>query len=313
VVTAGVTKLTYRDAITEALRIEMGRDPRVICVTRGPGSAHVDGLDQLFGAKRFVALDRAERTVVGIAAGLALEGSRPVCEIPAAELPSRGLDQLTEAVELHAREGIPVPIVVRVACGPAPAGGPLDPEGPERWLLSVTGLKVVAPANGADAKGLLAGAIRDPGPVCFLEQAGLYGDVGPVPEGGHVVPIGEANLIQHGTRMTLMAHGSAVAPAVEAAAELDDGIEVLELRTLAPLDEETILESVRRTGKALLVEETVSFSAVARAVTATVWDGAFEYLDAPLRRVSLAAPAPGEWSAGRVAAIKEACVELLAY
>jgi pyruvate/2-oxoglutarate/acetoin dehydrogenase E1 component len=253
--------------------------------------------------------------------GMALEGSRPVCEVAPAELPSRGLDQLAEAADLHRREGVPVPIVVRLPCGPATADGPLEPDGPERWLLSIPGLTVVAPATGRDAKGLLVSAIRDPGPVCFLEQVDLYGDVGPVPEGGHVVPIGEAQLVGRGTKATVIAHGSAVAPAVQAATELEAGIEVLELRTLAPLDRESILDSVRRTGKVLFVEETL-LSAVARAVTATIWDGAFEYLDAPLRCVSLTdtAPEPGEWAAARTEAIaarteaiKDGCRELLAY
>ena len=312
--TTSLTEVTYRDAIVEALRIEMGRDPSVLCVRAdGPEPARADGLDLLFGAKRFLSLDRAERTAVGIAIGLALEGSRPVCEVEATELPSRGLDRLSDAVQLHAREGIQVPIVVRVACGPATPDGLLDREGPERWLLSIPGLVLVSPASCADAKGLLAAAIRDPGPVCFLEDARLYGDVGPVAEGAHVVPIGEARMIQQGSRLTVLAHGAAVAPATDAVARLDRGIELLDLRTLAPLDSESILESVCRTGKVLLVEEAASFSAVARAVTAIVWDEAFEYLDAPLRRVSLAESQADEWSAGRAAAISEACLELLAY
>jgi pyruvate/2-oxoglutarate/acetoin dehydrogenase E1 component len=314
--TVSVTKISHRDAITEALRIEMGRDPTVIWVSSADsGSAMVDGLELLFDAVRFVSLDPAERTAIGIAVGMALEGSRPVCEVAATELPSRGLDQLAEAAELHRREGIPVPIVVRLPYGPATADGLLDPDGPERWLLSVPGLTVVAPATGADAKGLLVSAIRDPSPVCFLEQVGLYGDVGPVPEGGHLVPIGKARLVREGSRATLIAHGSAVAPATDAADELDAGIEVLDLRTLAPLDRDSILNSARRTGKALLVEETAHFSAVARTAMATIWDGAFGCLNAPLRRVSLAAaaPEPGERHRSRVAAIKEACDELLAH
>ena len=310
-----VTKINQREAITEALRIEMGRDQSVFCVeAAGFRSPVIEGLDQLFGAGRIVALDPAERTVIGMAVGMALEGSRPVCEVGAADLPSRGLDQLAEAAELHKREGIPVPIVVRVPCGPL-TEGTHDPDGPERWLLSMPGLTVVAPASAADAKGLLVSAIRSPGPVCFLEQVDLYEEAGPVPEGEHAVPIGEARVVREGTRATLVAHGSTVEPALEAVDELDAEIELLDLRTLAPLDAETIVESVCRTGKSLLVEETALFSAVARLVTATIWDGAFERLDAPVRRISLAAAAAegGDPTAARVAAVTEACNELLAY
>ena len=312
--TAGLTKISQRHAVSEALRIEMGRDPNVICIGAGGFlSPVIDGLDRVFGEDRILSLGAAERTVVGMAVGMALEGSTPVCELSAAELPSRGLDQLAEAAELHHREGIPVPIVVRLRCGPAAADGASDPEG---WLLSIQGLSVVAPATPADAKGLLASAVRDPGPVCFLEHADLYEQIDAVPEGGHAVPIGEARLVGEGARAVVIAYGPAVGPAIRAANELRGRIAVLDLRTLAPLDRGGILDVVRRSGKVLLVEETPSFSAVSRLVTATVWDGAFEYLDAPLRRVSLAA-AGGEGhearEAARAATIKEACGELLSY
>lgn len=310
-----VAKISYREAIAEGLRIEMGRDPSLICISGEASEWLTDGLEELYGADCLLALAPAERTVVGMAVGMALEGSRPICEVAATELPSRGLDQLAEAAELHDRDGIAVPIVLRLACGMPSVDGAPDPEGPERWLLSIPGLSVVAPASAADAKGLLVSAIRDPGPVCFLEQVGLYGAMEAVPEGGHVVPIGEARLVCEGTRMTVIAHGSAVAPAAQAAAELDAGIEVLDLRTLAPIDHDSILASVRSTGKALLVEEAATFSAVARTVTATLWGDAFEYLDAPLRRVSLADAAadPGERSAAWLEAVKDACRELLSY
>jgi pyruvate/2-oxoglutarate/acetoin dehydrogenase E1 component len=310
-----VTKINQRDAINEAIRLEMGRDPRVICVhAAGVESQVTHGLDQLFDADRVIALDPAERTVVGMAAGMALEGLTPVCEVAADELASRGLDQLAEAAELHQREGTPVPMVVRVLCGRSPDGQP-DSDGPERWLLPIPGLGIVAPATASDAKGLLTTAIRNPGPFCFLEQVDMYDTVGSVPAGGHVVPVPEARIVLEGTRATVIAYGSSLAPAVQAAAELDAGIEVLDLRTLQPLDDDGILESVCRTGKALLVDETALLSAVARLVTATIWDAAFEHLDAPVRRVSLAGVAsdPEDRLAARVAAIKDGCDELLAY
>lgn len=313
--TVNATKINQREAITEALRIEMGRDPSVICVeAAGLRSPVVEGLDQLFGTGRIVTLDPAERTVIGMAVGMALEGSRSICEIAAAELPSRGLEQLAEAAELHKREGVSVPLVVRVPCGPS-LEGLHDPEGPERWLLAMPGLATVVPANAADAKGLLVSAIRSDGPVCFLEEVDLYEELGLVPEGAYEVPVGEARVLREGTRATVIAHGSAVAPALAATERLAAEIEVIDLRTLAPLDSEAIVASVCRTGKALLVEETALFSAVARVVTATIWDGAFEHLDAPVRRISLAdaAAEPADWIEARVAAVTEACNELLAY
>jgi pyruvate/2-oxoglutarate/acetoin dehydrogenase E1 component len=207
-----------------------------------------------------------------------------------------------------------VPIVVRVLCGQS-TDGRLDPDGPERSLLPISGLKVLAPATASDAKGLLTTAIRDPGPVCFLEDVSMYDAVGPVPQGGHAVPVGEARVVCEGTRATVIAYGSAVAPAQRAAAELDAGVEVLDLRTLQPLDHDGVLESVLRTGKALLVEETEMLSEVARLVTATIWDAAFEHLDAPVRRVSLAGADgdPQDRPAARAEAIEKACNELLAY
>ena len=313
--TMNVTTINQREAITEALRIELGRDPNVVCVEAAGFSSRVlEGLDQLFGTERIVTLDPAERTVIGTAVGMALEGSRPVCEIAADELPSRGLEQLAEAAELHKREGVPVPLVVRVPCGPSMAGLH-DPDGPERWLLAMPGLAIVAPASAADAKGLLVSAIRSPGPVCFLEQVDLYEKPGPVPEGAYEVAIGEARTLREGTRATVIAHGSAIEPALTAVDRLDAEIEVIDLRTLAPVDADAVVASVCQTGKALLVEETALFSAVARVVTATIWDGAFEHLDAPVRRVSLAGAAadPGDWAEARVATVSEACGDLLAY
>jgi pyruvate/2-oxoglutarate/acetoin dehydrogenase E1 component len=310
-----VTKISQREAIAEALRIEMGRDPNLVCIeAAGARSPVLEGLAELFGSGRIVALDPAERTVIGMAVGMAVEGVRPVCEIAAAELPSRGLDQLAEAAELYRREGIPVPIVVRVPRAPCPEGLH-DPDSAERWLVSIPGLRIVAPATAADAKGLLVSAIRDPGPVCFLEEADLYEDTGPVPEGSYEVPIGSARIVREGTRATVIAYGSALEPAARAADDLDADLEVLDLRTLAPLDVEGITESVCRTGKALLVEETAQLSAVARVVTATIWDGAFERLDAPVRHAGLAGARaePGPWATARVAAVKDACRELLSY
>ena len=309
-----MTEISHREAISEGLRLEMNRDPSVVCVqAAGRDSALAARLDELFGSERVLTLDPADRTVIGVAVGMALEGARPVCEVPAAELPSRGLDQLAEAAELHGRGGADVPLVVRVPCGYS-ATGVNDPDDPERWLLSIAGLTVVAPATATDAKGLLVSAIRSAGPVCFLEHVELYDELGPVPEGAHQEPIGVARIARDGSRATVIAYGSALSAAVRAVDQLDAEIELLDLRTLMPLDAEAIVESVTRTGKALLIEETALFSATARVVTGAIWESAFEHLDAPLRRASLARAAEtGDRTVSRVETIIEACNELLAY
>jgi pyruvate dehydrogenase E1 component beta subunit len=305
--TLSLARITQREAIAEALRIEMGRDPNVCIISPRQDSTVTAGLDQLFGADRIVALDPAERTALGAAVGMALEGWRPVCEVSASELPSRGLDQLAEAAELHRREGLSVPIVVRVLCGSEESAA--DPDGPERWLLSIPDLSVVAPATPADAKGLLASAIRDPSPICVLEQTNLNDEMAAVPEGGYVVPIGKSETIREGQRATVLAYGASVAPARRAALELGAEVEVLDLRTLAPLDVDAVVKSVRRTGKALVLEETPAVSTVARILTAAVWEGAFQHLAAPVRRLSLAwvGDDVDDREGARAKAVKEAC------
>ncbi len=173
---------------------------------------------------------------------------KPVCEMQFADFIACGFDQLVNvAAKLHYRQGVSVPIVVRLPSGGGFSGGPFHSQNPEAWFLQAPGLKVVAPATAADAKGLLVSAIRDPNPVCFLEHKGLYRHVkGEVPEGEHAVPIGEARIAREGGELTVIAYGSSVHLALQAAEELDEDIEVLDLRTLCPLDTEAILASVRR-------------------------------------------------------------------
>jgi pyruvate/2-oxoglutarate/acetoin dehydrogenase E1 component len=307
------TRISYRDAIAEAVRIEMGRDTAIVCVgneDNGPT------LRRLFGEDRVLDLAPADRTTLGVAAGAALVGLRPICDTTPAELLSRGFDQLVSAAELHRKEGRAVPMVVRVLCVDDAGGEPPDQDGPERWLVPVPGLKIVEPATAADAKGLMVSAIRDPGPVCMLERVDLYDEVGGVPEGAHAVPIGEARIAVAGERATVLTYGGAVGVAERAASALGAGIEVLDLRTIAPLDTAAILRSVRTSGKALIVEEAATYSPVAAALTAIIWEGGFEYLDAPLQRIGLrAVPAEAhqDRDAMELAAVRRACDELLSY
>ena len=230
----------------------------------------------------------AESAIIGAAVGAAVEGMRPVCEMQFADFISCGFDQLVNvAAKLHYRQGIAVPIVVRLPSGGGFSGGPFHSQNPEAWFLQAPGLKVVAPATAADAKGLLVSAIRDPNPVCFLEHKGLYRHVkGEVPEGEHAVAIGEARIAREGSDATVVAYGSAVHLALEAAEALGESVEVLDLRTLCPLDREAILASARKTGKVLVAHEATRSCGVGAEVAAMVADEAFEHLDAPVRRLT---------------------------
>src|SRR5262245_45815100 len=256
---AGSRELTYLQAISEGLRDEMRRDESVYCLGEDIGNFGgafkvTDGFIEEFGHGRVLDTPLAESAIVGAAIGSAIEGMRPVCEMQFADFISCGFDQLVNvAAKLYYRQGIAVPIVVRLPSGGGFSGGPFHSQNPEAWFLQAPGLKVVAPATAADAKGLLVSAIRDPNPVCYLEHKGLYRHVkGEVPEGEYTVPIGEARIAREGSDATVIAYGSAVHLALDAAETSGESIEVVDLRTLCPLDTGTILASARKTGKVLV-------------------------------------------------------------
>ncbi|HEY2056189.1 MAG TPA: transketolase C-terminal domain-containing protein [Solirubrobacterales bacterium] len=280
-----------------------------------------DGFAAEFGAERVLDTPLAENAIIGAATGAAIEGMRPVCEMQFADFIACGFDQLVNvAAKLHYRQGQSVPIVVRLPSGGGFSGGPFHSQNPEAWFLQAPGLKVVAPATAADAKGLLASAIRDPNPVCFLEHKGLYRHVrGEVPEGEHLVPIGEARVAREGGELTVIAYGSAVPLALTAAEELEEDIEVIDLRSLCPLDADTILASARKTGKVLIAHEATRACGVGAEVAALIGGEAFEDLDGPIRRLT-APDVPIPFSPPLEGAVlpqledmKEACRELLAY
>jgi len=211
-------------------------------------------------------------------------------------------------------------MVVRLPSGGGFSGGPFHSQNPEAWFLQAPGLKVVAPATAADAKGLLASAIRDPNPVCFLEHKNLYRHVkGEVPEGEHLTEIGRARVAREGEEMTVIAYGSAVGLAEQAAEELGESIEVIDLRSLCPLDTDAIVASARKTGKVLVAHEATRSCGIGAEVSALVAEHCFEDLDAPVRRLT-AADVPIPFSPPLEQAIlpqlddmKEACSELLSY
>jgi pyruvate/2-oxoglutarate/acetoin dehydrogenase E1 component len=319
-------ELTYLEAISDGLRTEMRRDESVFCFGEdigvfGGAFKVTAGFHEEFGADRVVDSPLAENLIIGAAVGAAVEGMRPVCEMQFADFISCGFDQLVNvAAKLHYRQGVAVPMVVRLPSGGGFSGGPFHSQNPEAWFLQSPGLKVVAPATADDAKGLLISAIRDPNPVMFLEHKHLYRRVrGEVPEGEHTVPIGKARVARAGEEMTVIAYGSTVALAQQAADELDEDIEVLDLRTLCPLDTDAILASARKTGKVLVTHEATRSCGVGAEVAALIAEEAFEDLDAPVARLT-APDVPIPFSPPLEQRVlpglddmKEACRDLLAY
>jgi pyruvate/2-oxoglutarate/acetoin dehydrogenase E1 component len=319
-------EMTYLEAISDGLREEMRRDETVFCLGEDIGAFGgafkvTDGFAEEFGADRVLDAPLAENLIIGAATGAAIEGMKPVCEMQFADFISCGFDQLVNvAAKLHYRQGIAVPIVIRLPSGGGFSGGPFHSQNPEAWFLQAPGLKVVAPATAADAKGLLVSAIRDPNPVCYLEHKGLYRHVkGEVPTGEHAVRIGEAAVAREGSEMTVIAYGSSVHLALRAADELGEEIEVLDLRTLCPLDGEAILASARRSGKVLVAHEATRSSGVGAEVAALITEEAFEDLDAPVQRLTAPdvpipfSPPLEQRVLPQLDDMKEACRELLAY
>jgi pyruvate/2-oxoglutarate/acetoin dehydrogenase E1 component len=288
-----MAEMTYLQAISDGLREEMRRDESVFCLGEDIGAFGgafkvTDGFIEEFGADRVLDTPLAENLIIGASVGAAIEGMKPVAEMQFADFISCGFDQLVNvAGKLHYRQGVAVPMVVRLPSGGGFSGGPFHSQNPEAWFVHAPGLKVVAPATADDAKGLLTSAIRDPNPVCFMEHKGLYRHVkGEVPEGDYTVPIGEARVAREGEEMTVIAYGSSVALALQAAEELDEDIEVLDLRTLQPLDEEAVLRSARKTGKVLVAHEATRSCGAGAEVAALISERAFEDLDGPVRRLT---------------------------
>jgi pyruvate/2-oxoglutarate/acetoin dehydrogenase E1 component len=321
-----MSEMTYLQAISDGLREEMRRDETVFCLGEDIGAFGgafkvTDGFIEEFGADRVLDTPLAENMIVGASIGAAIEGMKPVCEMQFADFISCGFDQLVNvAGKLHYRQGVSVPMVVRLPSGGGFSGGPFHSQNPEAWFMQAPGLKVVAPATAEDAKGLLVSAIRDPNPVCFLEHKGLYRHVkGEVPDGEHTVGLGEARIAREGEELTVVAYGSSVPLALQAADELDEDIEVLDLRSLNPLDSEAILASAEKTGKVLVAHEAIRSCGVGAEVAALISERAFESLDAPVRRLT-APDVPIPFSPPLEQAVlpqlddmKEACRELLAY
>ena len=318
-------ELTYLQAISDGLREEMRADESVFCLGEDIGAFGgafkvTDGFVEEFGADRVWDTPLAENAIIGCAVGAAVEGMRPVCEMQFADFISCGFDQLVNvAAKLHYRQGLAVPMVVRLPSGGGFSGGPFHSQNPEAWFLQSPGLKVVAPSTPEDAKGLLAAAIRDPNPVVYLEHKHLYRRVkSDVPAGRYELPIGRARVAREGADLSVVAYGAMVQTALEATEQLGS-VEVLDLRTLYPLDVDAILASVRKTSKVVLLQEATRSCGVMAEVAALIAEHAFEDLDGPVVRVSTPdvpipfSPTLEQAVLPQVDDVREACVELLRY
>src|SRR5215208_6546895 len=294
-----MAETTYLEAIRQALFEEMERDPNVLCMGEDIGAYGgafkvTEGLQARFGEDRVIDTPLSEAAIVGAAAGAAHMGMRPVCEMQFIDFISCAYDMLTNYVATaRYRAFLPCPMVVRGPSGGYVRGGPFHSQNPEAAFLHTPGLKIVYPATAADAKGLLKAAIRDDDCVLFFEHKYLYRRVKEVlPAGDHVVPIGKARIAREGTDVSIVTYAATVWKALEAAEQLqrEDGIsvEVLDLRSLLPMDDEAIVATVRKTNRVLLVHEDTRTGGVAGEITARINEQAFEWLDAPVLRVTAA-------------------------
>ena len=287
---------TYLEAIREGLWEEMERDPNVFCIGEDIGEYGgafkvTAGFLERFGAKRVVDTPISEAGIVGAAIGAGLMGLRPVAEMQFADFITCGFDQIVNfAAKCRFRWGAAVPMVIRSPSGGGIHGGPFHSQNPEMWFVRTPGLKVVCPATAYDAKGLIKSAIRDNDPVLFFEHKGLYRKIKEeLPTEEFTVPIGKAKVVREGRDLSIITYGAMVWTALEVADKMKEegaSVEVVDLRTLMPLDRETVCASVRKTSKVLLVHEDTRTGGMAGELAATINETVFEYLDGPVLRVT---------------------------
>jgi len=318
--------LTYLQAISSALRDELRADERVFVMGEdigvfGGAFKVTDGFFEEFGADRVMDTPLAESAIVGTAIGAAIVGMRPVCEMQFSDFISCGFDQLVNvAAKMHYRQGLAVPITVRLPSGGGFSGGPFHSQNPEAWFMHSPGIKVVAPSTAADAKGLLHAAIRDPNPVCFMEHKHLYRRIkGEVPEGIYETPM-TARVARPGSDLVVIAYGAMVHVALEATEDLDGAsVQVLDLRSLVPLDVDAILAAVRECSKVVILDEANATCAAGAQVAGLIAERGFEDLDGPVVRVATPdvpipfSPPLEQAVLPSVERVREACRELLAY
>lgn len=296
--------MTYVQAVGRGLWEEMERDPAVLMMGQdigvyGGAFKVTDGFLAHFGRERVIDAPISESAIVGAAVGMSYLGLRPVCELQFIDFIACCFNQITNFVaKSHYRWGAPVPMVIRGPAGGGVHGGPFHSQNPEMYFVHTPGLKVVCPASAYDAKGLIKAAVRDNNPVLFFEHKFLYRRVKEeVPEDDYIVPLGQAAVRREGRDLTLVTYAAMVQVCLDAAEQLEkeDGLacEVIDLRTLLPLDKETILGSLRKTNKLLVVHEDTRTGGIAGEIAAMVMEEAFDQLDGPLMRVtSLDTPVP---------------------
>jgi 2-oxoisovalerate dehydrogenase E1 component beta subunit len=298
-----VAVITMLEAIRQAIFEEMDRDPAVVAIGEdigvyGGAFKVTEGLLARFGHERVIDAPIAETAIVGAACGMSYLGLRPVVEMQFIDFIACCFNQVTNFVaKSHYRWGAPVPMVLRGPSGGGVHGGPFHSANPEMYFMHTPGLKIIYPSTAYDAKGLLKSAIRDNNPVLFFEHKYLYRRIKEeIPEGDYTVPIGKAIVRREGKDLTILSYAAMAHTSLEAAEQLaKEGIdaEMIDLRTLAPLDRETILASVKKTNKLLIVHEDTRTGGIAGEIAAIVCESAFEDLDGPIARVTaLDTPVP---------------------
>jgi pyruvate/2-oxoglutarate/acetoin dehydrogenase E1 component len=290
-------QISYREAIAEAIREEIARDDKVFLMGEdvgvlGGAFGSTKGLYREFGEDRVRDTPISETAIIGFALGAAMAGMRPIAEIMRVDWMTICMDEIVNQVaKMHYLSGgrPRVAMVIRAATEGGIGLGAQHSQSFESWFVHVPGLKVVMPSTPYDAKGLLKAAIRDPNPVIFLEPGVLYGTSGPVPAEDYVIPLGKADIKREGKDVTIAVWGTMVLKALNAARTLaGEGIEVevIDPRTLRPLDIETIIESVKKTGRLVVAHEAMKTCGVGAEIAALVQEKAFDYLDAPIKRVA---------------------------
>lgn len=292
-----MAELSYREALNQALKEEMRRDPRIIVmgeeVAYYQGAYKVtQGLVAEFGEGRVKDTPIAEEIIVGSSIGAAMGGLRPVAEMMTINFALLAMDQIVNhAAKIHYMFGgqVKVPMVIRSPQGSGKQLGAQHSQHLEAYFVHCPGIYVVAPSTPADAKGLLKSSIRDDNPVLFIEDQGLYSTKGDVPSGDYILPLGKANVVRSGEDVTIVSYSKMVLDCLEAAKELekfDIEVEIIDLRSLNPLDTKTIFESVKKTGLAIVVNEAWKTGSFAAEIASLVMENCFDYLDAPVVRIS---------------------------